>query len=119
MWPRMVSWAGRRVPSVRSWALSRRLLGWLPMGKWLPTRLLARPVGSLPQYAVPWKAPERGVVLGRLSDRELSPIFQLSFRTLKGLPRLMGSADELSLETQKETEHDLNCAVSLELPLSR
>jgi hypothetical protein len=30
-----------------AWSLSRRLLG-SPLGKWLPTRLLAWPLGSLP-----------------------------------------------------------------------
>jgi hypothetical protein len=57
--------AGRRVPSVRLWAVSRRLLWWFPVGKWLPTRLLAWPVGALPQHAVPRKASGRIVILGR------------------------------------------------------
>jgi hypothetical protein len=39
--------------------------GWFPVGKWLPTRLLAWSVGALPQHAVPRKASGRIVVLGR------------------------------------------------------
>jgi hypothetical protein len=37
-------------------------------GKWLPTRLLAWPMGSLPQHAVPRKASGRVVVLGRAAN---------------------------------------------------
>jgi hypothetical protein len=62
--PQPIPGTRRGVPFVWTWSLSGWIL-WVARGKWLPTRLLAWPVGALPQHAVPRKASGRIVVLGR------------------------------------------------------
>ena len=62
--PQPIPGTGRGVPFVWAWSLSGWIL-WVARGKRLPTRLLAWPVGSLPQHAVPREASGRIVVLGR------------------------------------------------------
>jgi hypothetical protein len=61
--PQPIPGTGRGVPFVWAWSLSGRIL-WVARGERLPARLLAWPVGSLPQHAVPRKASGRIVVLG-------------------------------------------------------
>ena len=61
--PQPLPGTGRGVPFVWAWSLSGWIL-WVARGERLPTRLLAWPVGSLPQHAVPRKASGRVVVLG-------------------------------------------------------
>ncbi len=62
MRPRLVSGTRRRLSSLRARTLSRRILGALPKRlalERLPSRLLARTLGSLPQHAVPRAASRR------------------------------------------------------------
>jgi hypothetical protein len=63
---RALSWTGRRMPSVRARTLPGRLLWGVPQHlEWLPSRLLARAMGSLPEYSVSRKAARRGLEIDR------------------------------------------------------